>query len=133
MQCLQKNIANITFCNIEGEVCMYVHAAHNLCIILGVCIRILLTTFLRDVTTTFLSVTDTYIRTHIMRIDPGLESSLRSQIYSINITLSETKSILLIVLKIIYIYMYTVYMARPKKLLKMNKEVGMLLLKKRAI
>ena len=63
--------------------------------ILGVCIRIMLATFLRDiiatflrdvtatflrdVTATFLSVTDTYIRTHIMRKDPGLGSSLRSQ------------------------------------------------------
>ena len=57
--------------------------------ILGVRIRIMLATFLRDVTATFLrdvtatflSVTDTYIRTHIMRIDRGLESSLRSQLY----------------------------------------------------
>ena len=39
----------------------------------------MLATFLRDVTATFLSVTDTYIRTYIMRIDPGLESSLRLQ------------------------------------------------------
>ena len=37
-------------------------------------------TFLRDVTTIFLSVMDTYVRTHIMRIDPGLESLLRSQL-----------------------------------------------------
>ena len=44
-------------------------------ILLGVRIRIMLATFLRDVTTTFLSVTDTYIRTHIMRIDLGLERS----------------------------------------------------------
>ena len=42
-------------------------------------IRIILATFLRDVTATFLSVTDTNIRTYIMRIDPGLESSLCSQ------------------------------------------------------
>ena len=37
-------------------------------------------TFLRDVTATVLSVTDTYIRTHIMRIDPRLESSLCLQL-----------------------------------------------------
>ena len=45
--------------------------------------RIMLATFLRDVTATFLSVTDTYIRTHIMRIDPGLENSLPWQLYII--------------------------------------------------
>ena len=43
----------------------------------------MLATFLRDVTATFLSVTDTYIRTnistYIVIIDPELESSLRSQ------------------------------------------------------
>ena len=50
-------------------------------LLLGGRIRIVLATFLRDVTATFLSVTDTYIRTyvhthlrtHIMRIDPGLD------------------------------------------------------------
>ena len=44
----------------------------------------MLATFLH-VTATFLSVTDTYIRTYIctyiMKIDPGLESSLCSQLY----------------------------------------------------
>ena len=44
----------------------------------------MLATFLRDVTATFLSVADTYVRTyvrtHIMRIDPGLKSLLRSQL-----------------------------------------------------
>ena len=49
-------------------------------LILGVRIRIMLATFLRDVTATFLSVTDTYIHTHIMRMGPGLESSLRSKL-----------------------------------------------------
>ena len=49
-------------------------------IILALRIRIMLATFLRDVTATFLNMTDTYVRTHIMRIDPGLESSLRSQL-----------------------------------------------------
>ena len=54
-------------------------------------IRIMLATFLRDVTATFLSVTDTHTRTYahtyvrvytrIMRIDPGLESSPCSQLY----------------------------------------------------
>ena len=48
--------------------------------ILALRIRIMLATFLSDVTATFLSVTDTYICTYIMRIDPGLESSLCSQL-----------------------------------------------------
>ena len=54
--------------------------------ILALRTHLMLATFLRDVTVTFLSMTDTYVRTtHIMRIDPGLESSLRLQLIFISL------------------------------------------------
>ena len=49
----------------------YQLAEVGLRVLLALRIHIMLATFLRDITVTFLSVTDTYIM-HIMRIDPGL-------------------------------------------------------------
>ena len=48
-----------------------IHIMLGLRVLLALRIHIMLATFLRDITATFLSVTDTYIM-HIMRIDPGL-------------------------------------------------------------
>ena len=83
--CMRDSWDQIGIYMYKQEVYTYQLAEVSLRVLLALRIRIMLTTFLRDVTVTFLSVTDTYIRTyirtHIMRIDPGLESSYAHNYY----------------------------------------------------